>query len=176
MEVNVQDRNPYASPRAKVQDADRDGDYGEIKILSAAGRLGRVRYIAYSMVMSLLFGSVIGIAAAAAGQEAAIFVTFAGYIVIFAVAIMLTIQRAHDFDSSGWLSLLMFVPLVGLIFWFIPGTQGENRFGKPPPPNTTGVIVLACLVPILFFVGIIAAIAIPAYQGYVQRAQYEQSQ
>ena len=172
----MQDRNPYSSPRARVQDADGDGEYGEIRIFGAAGRLGRVRYLAYSLVMWLLFSLAVGFSAAAAGQEAALFVTAAGYIVFFALAIMLTIQRAHDFDSSGWLSLLMFVPLVGLIFYFIPGTQGENRFGKPPPPNSVGVIVLAWILLLLFILGIVAAIAIPAYQEYAQRAQSEQSQ
>jgi type IV pilus assembly protein PilA len=88
------------------------------------------------------------------------------------IGFMLTIQRCHDFDMSGWLSLLVLVPLVNLMFWFIPGTDGPNRYGLPTPPNSAGVIVAACAVPLLvFFGGILAAIAIPAYQDYTHRAR-----
>ena len=90
------------------------------------------------------------------------------------VGVMLTIQRCHDFDVSGWLSLLLIVPVAPLLFWIIPGTKGANRFGDPTPPNSTGVVVLALILPILFFVGIIAAIALPAYQSYVERARMAQ--
>jgi type IV pilus assembly protein PilA len=65
----------------------------------------------------------------------------------------------------------MFVPLVNMLFWFVPGTAGENRFGKRTPPNTIGVILLACILPVVFVLGILAAIAIPAYQDYTLRAQ-----
>ena len=170
----MQDRNRYAASRAA--DADGDEGYGEIKIFSAKGRLGRVRYIGYSMGIGLLFAVVLGVVVAAAGPENTVAVGVVGYIAIFFVSILLTIQRAHDFNSSGWMSLLMFIPLVNLIFWFIPGTPGANRYGKRPPPNTAGAIVLACLIPAVFVLGIVAAITIPAYQDYAKRAEHAQSQ
>jgi uncharacterized membrane protein YhaH (DUF805 family) len=168
----MENRNPYASPRSPVADSGGgDEDFGDVKILSATGRLGRLRYIGYSMGLWLVFSLVIVVVAAIAGQQAAGILTLVGYLAIFVVMVMLTIQRSHDFDTSGWLSLLMFVPLVNLIFWFIPGSPGENRFGKRPPPNTVGVVLLACILPFVFVVGILAAIAIPAYQDYTIRAQ-----
>ena len=168
----MENRNPYASPRSQVADSGgSDEDFGEVKIFSAEGRLGRLRYIGYSMGMWLVLSLVVGVVAAIAGQDAAGVLTLVGYLAIFVVSIMLTIQRSHDFDTSGWLALLMFVPLVNLIFWFIPGSPGENRFGKRPPPNTVGVVLLACILPFVFVVGILAAIAIPAYQDYTIRAQ-----
>lgn len=75
---------------------------------------------------------------------------------------MLTIQRCHDFNASGWVSLLVLVPLANLIFMIIPGTRGPNRFGAPTPPNSAGVLVAAWLLPALFVAGIIAAVALPA--------------
>jgi uncharacterized membrane protein YhaH (DUF805 family) len=83
---------------------------------------------------------------------------------------MLTIQRCHDFNTSGWLALLMVVPLANLIFFFIPGSDGPNRFGAPTPPNSVGVLIAAWLIPVFFVVGILAAITIPAYQDYAKRA------
>ena len=167
----MQNRNPHVTPRARV--VEDDAHFGEIKIFSATGRLGRVRYIGYQAGLGFLWALVLSALVAAAGASSPVavaLVTILGYVAIITVAILLAIQRAHDFDSSGWLSLLIFVPLVNMIFWFIPGTQGENRFGRRPPPNTTGAIVLACVLPVIVVLGIVAAIAIPAYQDYVHRA------
>jgi len=58
----------------------------------------------------------------------------------------------------------------------MPGTQGPNRFDHPPPPNSVGVILLALIPPLLMVIGIIAAIAIPAYVQYQERAQTSQQQ
>ena len=44
-------------------------------------------------------------------------------------------RRLHDLDKSGWLSLLVFVPLanviMGIILLFKPGSHEVNRFGLP---------------------------------------------
>jgi type IV pilus assembly protein PilA len=74
-------------------------------------------------------------------------------------------------NVTGWLSLIWLIPFGVLVFWLVPGTTGENTYGKPPPPNTAGVIVLACILPFVAVFGILAAIAIPAYQDYTIRAQ-----
>jgi uncharacterized membrane protein YhaH (DUF805 family) len=47
-------------------------------------------------------------------------------------------KRWHDRDKSGWWNLINLVPLVGTTWSFVecgflPGTDGQNRFG---PPNT----------------------------------------
>lgn len=169
----MQNRNPYAAPRTNVTRGDGPEEYGEVKIFSVSGRLGRVRYLGYSFGLSFLLLALIGIAVALTGNDpnTALLVGGAGYIAIIALQIMLTIQRAHDFNTTGWLSLIVFVPLAAFVFWFVPGTKGENNYGLQPPPNTVGVILLACILPLLFVVGMLAAIAIPAYQDYTIRAQ-----
>ncbi|HEY0116924.1 MAG TPA: DUF805 domain-containing protein [Allosphingosinicella sp.] len=47
-----------------------------------------------------------------------------------------TIRRLHDTDKSGWFILLGLIPLVGaivlLVFYFMDGTRGPNRFGPDP--------------------------------------------
>ncbi len=169
--------NPYQRPGAPVSDQGPE-EFSEVKVLSVAGRLGRVRYIGYSVGMSLLFYLFIALGAGlAAGADLGLLggaITVAAVIGMLVVGVMLTIQRCHDFDVSGWLSLLLIVPVAPLLFWIIPGTKGDNRFGAPTPPNSTGVVVLALILPILFFVGIIAAIALPAYQSYTERARMAQ--
>ena len=66
---------------------------------------------------------------------------------------------------------LALVPLVNFIFWFIPGTDGENEYGMKTPPNGVGVTILAMIMPVVFITGILSAIALPAYSDYVKRAQ-----
>lgn len=46
--------------------------------------------------------------------------------------IIITIKRLHDINTSGWYSLFTIIPFVWLIFLFIPGTKGPNRFGDDP--------------------------------------------
>ena len=75
--------------------------------------------------------------------------------------------------------LLILIPLLGMIWGFIwlfgRGTPHANRYGPPPPPNSLGVKILGTVLPINFIVGILAAIALPAYSDYVKRAQAAQS-
>jgi uncharacterized membrane protein YhaH (DUF805 family) len=169
------DRNPYAAPQTNVAGRDGGGgDYGEVKILSAQGRIGRVRYIGWSMGLMLVAWLALGLLAALAiasqGQLVLALVVALGYVAVLVVQFLFNIQRSHDMNMTGWLSLIYLLPFGLLVFWLVPGTRGENRYGKQPPPNSVGVIVLACLVPFIV-VGILAAIAIPAYNDYTIRAQ-----
>lgn len=170
----MEGNNVYAAPKAALADA--PVEYGEIKVFSATGRIGRIRYIGYSVGLTLVFGALLGIIAGflKGGLGAGIAVTVimaVGYLAMMVVTALLTIQRAHDFNSSGWISLLVLIPLVNLIFWFAPGTAGENRFGRQTPPNGIGTILLALIMPLVIVLGIVAAIAIPAYQAYVEKAR-----
>ena len=169
----MQKRNPYAAPRTNVSREDSAEEYGEIKVFSAQGRIGRVRYIGYTFGYTFLIALVIGVISALLGGASAglaFVVGAAGYIAIVVMQILLTIQRSHDMNVTGWLCPISLIPLAALVFWFVPGTRGANNYGPPPPPNTTGAVVLACILPIIMVVGIVAAVAIPAYQDYVQRA------
>lgn len=170
MATNV---NPYQTPAAAVADA---GDQvQEVKVFSTEGRIGRARYMAYGLGFYILFGFLGGVMAGIMGTVG-IAVMVVAWIALVVIGFMLTIQRCHDFNVSGWLSLLMLVPLANLIFIIIPGTEGPNRFGGPTPPNGIGVLIVAWMLPLLFVIGIIAAISIPAYQDYSKRAQERQLQ
>ena len=156
--------NPYAAPKAAVGDAAEATQ--PVNIFSVSGRIGRVRYVGYLIGLYVLFGIFAFLAALVAGPLA-----MAVWLAYMVLAFMLTIQRCHDFNTTGWLSLVSLIPLVALIFWFIPGTEGANRYGPRTPPNSTLAIVLVWILPAIAVIGIIAAIAIPAYQSYVKRAQ-----
>lgn len=170
--------NPYNPSAADLFAPAGDVATYQPKVFTMNGRIGRVRYIAYSMallmtlVVSLLvIGGLVALATGGSqGALAAVLILF--YIVYIAGLFIMTIRRAHDMGHSGWMSLLMLVPLVSLWFLFAPGTPSTNEYGPKPVPNTTGVI-MAAFSPIVFFMvmGILAAIAMPAYQAYMGKAK-----
>ena len=157
--------NPYASPRAEVADiGDGAQEFQPIQLWSATGRIGRLRYLGSSTAAILLTGAAAGLVALAAGFTAALIIGGIAYVALFVFGILMMIQRSHDMNWSGWFVLLaLFIPFVGLIWWFMPGSTQANRYGAPPPPNTLAVKILAGLFPVLIVLGIIAALAIPAY-------------
>ena len=84
--------------------------------------------------------------------------------VAFLIAtILISVQRLHDVGWSGWLWLLNLVPFVGsffpLLLVVLPGSGVANRYGAPPPPNSTAVKVLSSLWLVLIALMIVGAMA-----------------
>jgi hypothetical protein len=80
------------------------------------------------------------------------------------------LKRSSIGQQGCGICLLVFVPLANLVFWFLPGTDGSNRYGPPPPPNSALVVAL---VPILLVV-VMASVAIPAYKSFMERSRAAQ--
>ncbi|MYN02643.1 DUF805 domain-containing protein [Pseudoduganella sp. DS3] len=177
--------NPYSMPQAQLTEPVSKETYMP-KFFAVNGRIGRVRYLAYSMgagllmlpLMLLLLGGS-GFAAMMGSAETGASVGIVGSLIIyplsFAVSIILARRRLHDMNKTGWLSVLVLIPLVNLfaVLWLLfgSGDAESNDFGPAPAPNTTGVIILAWSLPVLVVAGgILAAIAIPAYADYAAKA------
>ncbi|AEA71559.1 MULTISPECIES: DUF805 domain-containing protein [Pseudomonas] len=150
--------SPYAPPRAEVGEA--LAEYSTLKPFSFDGRIGRLRYLAWTMVLTLAMLPLVGLGfwlatawLLASDSIAALVVgglLGAAVVLAFAfVSIQFNVQRLHDLGWSGWLWLVNLVPFVGSIFPFIliiaPGNTGANQYGPPPPRNTTAVKLLASL-------------------------------
>jgi len=170
--------NQYAPPVAHVEDMTRSGEaVGELKYFSAEGRIGRIRYLAYitgAVFLHNIATSVLNVAlggSAVAGVASLVALLF---LIVFAA--LCAIKRCHDMGISGWWTIVGFIPFVALVGVFWPGTRGDNRFGPPPPANTWGVRILGLIFPVAAFVGILAAVAIPQYKNYTDRARAAQSQ
>ncbi|MBV6750904.1 DUF805 domain-containing protein [Pseudomonas chlororaphis] len=150
-------QSPYTPPQARVGDS--LPAFGQLKAFTVNGRIGRLRYLAWSMVLMFvtlpvagaIFAFAMGAAAASLNTAIVIGVVLGGAALIAFVifSVQIAVQRLHDIGWSGWLWLLTLVPFVGSLFPFVlifcPGNAGANQYGAPPPPNSTAVKVLAVL-------------------------------
>lgn len=175
--------NPYSMPQAQLTERVGDDTYMP-KLFSLEGRIGRVRYLGYGFAIGMLMIPLMfvmtllgGLGGAFGGMGGMVL----GYVIYIAATFVLARRRLNDLGKSGWLSLLLLVPLVnigvGLWMLFGEGDQGSNEYGPAPAPNTTGVIILAWSIPVVTVLfGILAAISIPAYQQYLNKSQAAQMQ
>lgn len=144
--ISATTSSPYASPMAL---ADQDSDeVGELNIWGIEGRIGRMRYVAWSMVFMFAMLPAVLVCALAFKVSpwlGGLLGIVAG-IGAMVVGLQISIKRLHDIGWSGWLLLIGLIPLVGSIFqlltFVMPGSKGSNRFGAPPPANSKAVKVL----------------------------------
>jgi len=183
--------NPYQAPASDVAQTSINQTY-QPKILAASGRIGRLRYLAYSFA-SYLPIVVLGIIAAlimpgmtddiSEEQGAPLLLGIVGllslivYIGMIIYMIILGKRRFNDMGHSGWMVLTFLIPVVNIFigFWLLfgSGNNGPNRFGPAPNKNPISVVICGVITPIFFliaFIGIFAAVAIPAYSDYQERA------
>lgn len=177
--------NPYESPKSNTLNS--TSETYKPKLLAVHGRIGRLRYLAYSMIALFIFVIGIGIPAAilipnfTAGDSGGMLIglVLITYIPLLVFSVLIAKRRFNDLNHSGWWQLLIYIPYIGLIpvlymlLW--PGTKGSNSYG-PEPEKNSGLLIVAGFILPIFLVGILAAIAIPAYQDYVERAQQSMTQ
>ena len=165
-----------------------------------SGRIGRLRYLSYQLFIGLLFYLIIivflfllgwsptNIQSNNASTSPTIILAFVVIIPAYIVSIIYgTIiypkRRLNDLGQSGWLALIILIPLVNFIYllylMFARGNEGVNQYGAPPRENSVIHYIGGLIGPIFFLIfvlGIVAAIAIPAYQDYLQRSHEITSQ
>lgn len=128
-------------PRAVVND-DAPAFFG----LSFDGRMGRFAYLACSAILySVLMMALLVFLQKPSGGRAA-FLALAVLALTF-VNLRQTALRLHDFNRSGWWSLVTFVPVVGqlamIVIALCPGSADENDFGAPPREWHGGIAAAA---------------------------------
>jgi len=155
--------SPYTPPQAAVGEA--LPEFGELKFYGVQGRIGRLRYLAWSLVLLLVItipGAFTMAALIGSGHEVMGVLLLAAMSIAFVfLNTTISVQRLHDLGWSGWLWLLNLVvwPILPLLIAVLPGNSGPNRYGAPQPPNSPAVKVLSGLwvvVLVLTFIGAIA--------------------
>ncbi|SEC65734.1 Protein of unknown function [Pseudomonas proteolytica] len=131
--------SPYAPPRAAV--GDNLPEFSTLKVFTVNGRIGRLRFLAWTLVLSLAMFAIVGalftvgLGIAAASPTAAIIIgSLLGFVVLVAsvwISVQITVQRLHDLGWSGWLWFLNLVPIVGSIFPD-PADRAARQCGRQP--------------------------------------------
>jgi uncharacterized membrane protein YhaH (DUF805 family) len=149
----------------------------QTRFFHLTSRIGRLRYLAYSMGLSLLCIVPILLASLLGSLLPAVSAPLLGVISLAALVLSIAfgVRRLHDLDKSGFWMLLLLVPLanLGLIIYllFFPGSAGDNRFGEEQSPNSGWVILGALAYIGLIPVTIIAAFALRSFAGHATLAQ-----
>ncbi len=145
--------------------------------LSPRGRFGRLAYLAWYLVISfaIMIPIILGIVGFFAFSDSVndvsgilIALAVVGvilYFVFFYYMIVITIRRLHDLNQTGWLSLLLFVPIISIGFMlyvmFAKGTPATNEFGAPRP-NKSWEVALGKIYIVLTVLGLIIGAALVA--------------
>jgi len=163
-------------------------------ILSANGRFGRLAFAAWSFLSTLVTCIVLFVLAFIGslftGSEnnletgnfpfLIIALFFISYVILIYFSFVFAIRRFHDRNQTGWLSLLILVPLVNffvmLYLFCAKGTEGPNKFGSVHATagweKVLGWIYIV-IIPLAVIFALVGS-AVPAYQEYVQRSQQAQ--
>lgn len=161
--------NPYHAPGADLSAAPDIAATYDPLLWSADGRIGRLRYVAYSFGLSvalLLMCAVLFFLLIGVPSGMGLLRRISG-IVMLGVGLVMSKRRLHDMDQSGWWAVLSLLPLVNLLFglWLLcaPGTRGENRFGPEPAPNSPLVVLGAAAAGVAALV-LAGSVALMAYK------------
>jgi uncharacterized membrane protein YhaH (DUF805 family) len=185
----IQSSNPYLAPGAAMNQGPVGATY-EPRMLAWRGRIGRLRYMAYQLAIYLLtmvgagifFAFAAGAGMLGKGPESVSTIMLymvVLYLPLIVLNVALSKRRFNDLNRSGWMLLLMIVPLVNVFVWLYlvcaQGSEGANDYGLPPGPDSLLIKIGGWLMPVLFILSIAASIAIPAYQGYLKAARQQSS-
>lgn len=109
------------------------------------GRIGRQRFWLY-YILPIMFMS--GLLQASMDyyddNSIVVFLLFAINILLMIAMAAGFVKRLHDRDKSAWWLILIFIPIIGTIYWIIDlglfkGVNKINEYGSPDVPED-GVI------------------------------------
>jgi len=159
--------------------------------LSLEGRIGRLRALAYSLPAVVPFAALTGLSALVFPFSVFLGASMAivGSLLMAWFSLRLMVLRLHDINRSGkWILLfVVFIVLAGitrkpilfavlsvvfwlgtlLVYYILPGTDGDNEYGPPPSENTTLIqagAALFCLFQLVMIGAQVKMLASP--QGY----------
>lgn len=109
-----------------------EGESAPLLSLSFTGRLPRMGYLGASLFCGGAMFMLLALSLVAGSRALATLAPLALIVYSFRLAAL----RLHDTGRSGWMSLLMLVPVLGQIFalalLLIPGDELENDYGDAP--------------------------------------------
>lgn len=121
-------------------------------LFSFQGRINRAKFwlvhVAILVVETIVFFFLGGSALMTAADYDQVMVVFSGppgivwsmlMVLVFWISLAIGVKRWHDRNKTGWWMLILFVPVVGGLWFliecgFLRGTIGPNNYGPDPLP------------------------------------------
>ena len=111
------------------------------RFLDPHGRMPRLKYFfstitipTLSLTAMILLSSFVPENGSALRDAAVGSLNSALFIAWGVALVLVTIQRLHDLDASGWYSVLIPIPIINSLLWFVlvfaKGSDGANRYGE----------------------------------------------
>lgn len=118
-------------------------------LFSFQGRVNRAKFwlvhVVMWVVVLVVFGAILGSAAVSSDPQAALqsvgavggLILLVVYVLALWIGLAVAAKRWHDRNKSAWWILIVFVPVVGGLWYliecgFLKGTTGANKFGSDP--------------------------------------------
>lgn len=100
------------------------------------GRLNRRTYLAGGLIIGVAYWLISYVVRLLGSNIIFNLVYLVLLILVVAFVFSLSARRFHDLGKSGWLSLLMLIPVVNFFVWLFlllaPGKSGSNLYGTQP--------------------------------------------
>ena len=104
-----------------------------------SGRARRTEYwmfVLFNMIFAfaaMVIDNILGTAVEGVGYG----LVYALYLLaMFVPGLAVTVRRLHDVGKSGWMYLILFIPIIGgiwfLVLMFTDGDSGTNEYGPSP--------------------------------------------
>jgi|SRR5439155_16339866 len=118
-------------------------------LFSFQGRINRAKFwlvhVAMWVVVAIVFSVILGSAAMSSDPQAALqsvgavggIILLVVYILALWIGLAIAAKRWHDRNKTAWWILIVFVPVVGGLWYliecgFLRGTTGPNKYGPDP--------------------------------------------
>jgi uncharacterized membrane protein YhaH (DUF805 family) len=139
--------NPYVPSAVNLIEQPETHDTYQPYLCQLDGRIGRVRYIAYSTGPVLLLGMLYVLLTVLLGRNVGSMPAVVMTICILGTWLVMMRRRLNDTGRTGWWMLVSLVPLVNLLLWLYvllwPGDPGENEYGAPSVRNSRWLVAVA---------------------------------
>ena len=185
--------NPYSPPQSNIHQDPKNTENDTTSPFSPKGRFSRYSFLAWNLVLNIMVmivaAVIMAITGAASGlmtatdpnEMMAFYGSATGLMMIVLIlaslvfSIIFFVRRLHDINMNGWWSVLIFIPIVNIIFGIYvlvkKGVEGTNRFGParatPKWEKVLGIIALIIIV--LYVLVIIAGIVASIVAGGMQQ-------
>ena len=118
-------------------------------LFSFQGRINRAKFwlvhVAMWVVVAIVFSVILGSAAMSSDPQAALqsvgavggIILLVVYTLALWIGLAIAAKRWHDRNKTAWWILIVFVPVVGGLWYliecgFLRGTTGPNKYGPDP--------------------------------------------